>query len=68
MVWLQMAKFILAKRLKEMGMSKRQLALGIGMNYPQVFRLFRKGYDPKLSLLAKCSKFLKLRVRDLIED
>lgn len=63
-----MAKFALAKYLKKRKMSKRQFAKLIEMRYEQVFRLFREGYDPKLSLLNRAAKALKCRVRDLIKE
>ena len=63
-----MAKFILGSVLKKRKISKRQFALMIKMRYEQVFRLFRDGYDPKLSLLSRCAKALKCKVRDLLKE
>jgi DNA-binding Xre family transcriptional regulator len=63
-----MAKFILGAVLKKRRLSKRQFAKMIEMRYEQVFRLFRDGYDPKLSLLNRIAKALKCRVRDLIKE
>ena len=46
-----MAKLLLAEVLKKKAMSKRQFAKRLGKEYPTVFRYFRDGYDPKLSVL-----------------
>lgn len=63
-----MAKLILDRVLKKREMSKRQFAILIDKPYYAVFRYFREGYDPKLSVLTFWAKKLKVRVRDLIED
>lgn len=63
-----MAKFILGAVLKRRKLSKRQFAKMIDMRYEQVFRLFREGYDPKLSLLSRAAKALKCKVRDLVKE
>ena len=62
------AQFILDKVLKKRGISKRQFAKLIEMDYRQVFRLFEDGYDPKLSLLIRAARALKCKVRDLIKE
>jgi transcriptional regulator with XRE-family HTH domain len=63
-----MPKVILDKVLKKQGISKRRFAKMIGMSYPNVFRLFRSGTDPRFSALVKWAKALKIKVRELIED
>ena len=63
-----MAKFILGEVLKKKGISKYKLAKLLGEHYTNVFRYFRKGYDPKLSKLAFLAKRLGVRVKDLIKE
>lgn len=63
-----MAKMVLGKVLKQMGMSKRQFAKRINCEYKNVFRYFHKDYDPKLSFLSRASKALGIKIRDLIQD
>ncbi len=63
-----MPRLILAKILKEKGLSKRQFAKRLGIRYEHVFRLFRAGVNPKLSTLIAWAKALKCKVRDLIKE
>jgi len=62
------AKLILKQALKRRGLSKRQFAKRLGIEYNNVFRYFREGYDPKLSSLTKWAKALGCKVRDLLEE
>lgn len=61
-------KLKLAAMLEAAKMSKRKFAKALGINYPDVFRYFRKGYDPKLSTLARWAKVLHCKIRDLYEE
>ena len=63
-----MAKLVLDAILKKRGISKRQFAKKLNVEYYSVFRYFRDGYDPKLSTLAKWAKALGIKVQDLIKD
>jgi len=63
-----MAKLILGDVLKKKKLSKRKFAQMLGMNYNNVFRLFRKGQNPTLSTLNKWAKLLGCRVRDLLKE
>lgn len=63
-----MAHHVLGEILKKKKLSKRQFAKLIGSRYEHVFRFFRPGYDPKLSVLTLWAKALKCRVRDLIKE
>jgi len=63
-----MAKHNLGKYLKRSGLSKRQFAKMLRIEYAAVFRYFRKGYDPKLSTLSKWARALRCKVCDLIEE
>lgn len=63
-----MAQLVLDKVLKTHGMSKRQFAKALGVDYASVFRFFRPGYDPKLSMLGKWADVLGVRIRDLFAD
>lgn len=63
-----MATLTLARYLKKKGISKRQFAKKLKVEYYSVFRYFREGYDPKLSVLTRWAKALSCRVRDLIEE
>lgn len=63
-----MAKLILDQYLIKKGISKRKFALLLGRPYESVFRYFRKGYDPKLSVLSEWAKALGCRIRDLIKE
>jgi transcriptional regulator with XRE-family HTH domain len=61
-------KLILGQVLKQRRLSKRQFAKRLDIEYNNVFRYFRNGYDPKLSSLAKWAKAIGCKVRDLIEE
>lgn len=63
-----MAKLLLSSILKKKGLSKRQFAKLLNMEYDNVFRFFRAGYDPKLSVLEKWAKVLGVRIRDLFKE
>lgn len=63
-----MAKILLANILKKRKLSKRQFAKQLNMRYSNVFRFFHKGYDPKLSMLQKWARVLKLKVHDLYKE
>lgn len=63
-----MPKLLLEKVLKKKGMSKRQFAKRLDIDYASVFRFFRPGYDPKLSTLARWAKVLDVRIRDLYSE
>jgi len=63
-----MAKLLLAEVLKKKGLSKRQFAKRLGKDYPAVFRYFREGYDPKLSVLEAWANVLGCRIRDIYEE
>lgn len=60
-----MVKLRLAQVLKKQKLSKRQFAKRLGVRYENVFRYFRPGYNPRLSVLAAWAKVLKVRVQDL---
>jgi transcriptional regulator with XRE-family HTH domain len=62
------AKIILKEILKTKRLSKRQLSIRMGIPYQQVFRYFRKGWNPTLKTLERIAKALDLRVVDLIRD
>ncbi len=63
-----MAKVILEEVLKKKKISKRQFAKKLGVLYSNVFRIFRKNYDPKLSTIEEWARILNVKVSDLIED
>ena len=63
-----MAKLRLERALVEKGVSKRRFAKLIGIDYSNVFRYFRPGYDPRLSTLEKWAIALGVQVRDLYEE
>lgn len=63
-----MPRIILDKILKKKGISKRQFAKRLGIEYKNVFRLFHKGGDPRFTTLVKWAAALKIKVTDLIED
>jgi transcriptional regulator with XRE-family HTH domain len=63
-----MAKLALGEALKKKGMSKRQFAKLLDIEYKNVFRLFHAGADPKLSTLNKWAKLLGCKVRDLLKE
>lgn len=58
----------LAEALKRKKVSKRQFAKRLGLSYNNVFRFFRDGYDPKLSMLGKWAKALGVKISDLYTD
>jgi hypothetical protein len=61
-----MAQLRLGDVLKKQGISKRRFARMLGIEYNNVFRFFRPAYDPKLSVISRWARLLKVRVRDLI--
>lgn len=63
-----MPKLALGKVLKKRKLSKRQFAIRLGVAYHNVFKLFRKGYDPRFSSLVRIAKAVPCRVRDLIDE
>lgn len=63
-----MAELILEKVLKQKGISKRKFAKLLNIDYPNVFRYFRKGYDPRLSVLQKWAQVLGVHIRDLFKE
>ena len=58
----------LAEVLEKKKLSKRQFAKLLKVEYANVFRFFRAGYDPKLSTLLKWAKALGVKAKDLISD
>jgi transcriptional regulator with XRE-family HTH domain len=62
------AKLILQKVLKAQGMSKRQLAKNMGIEYRHVFAFFRPGFNPTLKTLERIAKGLGVKISDLIRD
>lgn len=58
----------LAEALLKKGMSKRQFAKRLGIPYQYVFRYFRAGYDPRLSMLAAFAKALDVKIKDLYRE
>lgn len=63
-----MARLILGKALKRKGISKREFAKRLGVEYKNIFRLFKPTADPRLSALNRYAKALGVRVRDLIKE
>lgn len=63
-----MAKLLLAQALKKKKMSKRQFAKKLGIQYSAVFRYFREGYDPKLSVLESWANALDIKIKELYEE
>lgn len=63
-----MIKIRLEAVLREKGISKRGFAKLLGIDYANVFRFFRKGYDPKLSTLQEWAKTLGVKISDLYEE
>jgi transcriptional regulator with XRE-family HTH domain len=63
-----MAKLLLDRVLKRKKLSKRQFAKLLKTDYSYVFRYFRKGYDPRLSVLQKWATALKVKIASLYRD
>lgn len=61
-------KLLLKEILERRGLSKRQFAKRLGVEYNNVFRYFRKGYDPRLSTLKRWADVLGCRIQDLFQD
>jgi DNA-binding XRE family transcriptional regulator len=59
---------ILGKILKKKKMSKRQFSKLLGVEYRNIFRVFREGYDPKFSTMADWARVLSIKVKDLFEE
>jgi transcriptional regulator with XRE-family HTH domain len=62
------AKIILSEILKRQNVSKRQLAMRMGIPYAQVFKYFQAGFNPTLKTLARIAKALGVKVSELIRD
>lgn len=54
--------------LKKRKLSKHEFAIRLEMEYDNVFRFFRKGYDPKLSMLYRWAKVLRCKISDLYKE
>ena len=63
-----MAKLVLDRVLKRKKISKRKFAKMIRKDYASVFRFFRKGYDPKLSVLSDWARVLGVKIKSLYRD
>lgn len=63
-----MAKIVLSKILKEKKITKYRFAKMLKMESSNLTKVFKIGYDPKLSTLEKWAKALNVSVIDLIED
>lgn len=58
----------LAGALRKKRLSKRQFAKRLGIQYPNVFRLFHAKADPRFSALCKYAAAIGCRVRDLFQE
>ena len=58
----------MAKILKQKKMTKYRFGKRIGVEYSNIVKYFKPGYDPRLSTLERWAKALDVSVRDLIED
>lgn len=65
---IEMIELKLDEALKARGLSRRQFAKKIGVRYNNITRLFKPGYDPKLSSLEKYARVLGCKIRDLFKD
>ena len=63
-----MPKLILDEVRKKKGVSKRQLAIRLGVRYQNIFPMMKPDYDAKFSVLARIAKALGCRVRDLVRE
>lgn len=63
-----MPRIVLAEVLKRKRLSKREFAKRLGMQYHNVFRLFRPGQNPRFSTLVLWASVIPCKVRDLIRD
>lgn len=63
-----MAKLLLKNILKCKNLSKRQFAKLIGIKYENVFRYFKRDYDPKLSSLETWANALDVKISDLYKE
>ena len=61
-------KLKLTAILEKKKITKYRFAQLLEMPTPSVFRLFRAGFDPKLSTLEKIAKALDVKVRDLLDE
>ena len=64
----QMAKLLLADALKRKKMSKRQLAIAMGIDYRRVFSFFRPSFNPTLKTLERLAAAIGVKVTELIRD
>lgn len=63
-----MAKFVLSEACKKRGVSQYRLAILLKMDGKNITRLFREGYDPKLSLLSRVAKAIRCKIKDLYRE
>ncbi len=61
-------KIVLKEILKTKRLSKRQLAIRMGIPYAQVFRFFRKGWNPTIKTLERIAKAAGVKIVDLIKE
>lgn len=64
----RMARFLIKEMCKKRKMSQYRLGILLNNGPKNVARLFKPDYDPKLSMLARCAKALKCRIRDLYKE
>ncbi len=62
-----MPRLNIAKALKRAGISRKQFAVNLGMEYKNVWRLFRREHDPRFTDLIRYAKAAGCKVHDLIE-
>ena len=62
------AHICLGKILKQKKITKYRFAKLVGVEYPNVVKYFKQGYDPRLSTVERWAKALNVSVKDLIED
>jgi len=63
-----MVRITLGDVLKKKRISKRKFAKMLGIRYENVFRFFRTGYDPKMSILESWASMLKCKIKDLYKE
>lgn len=58
----------MAEILRKKKMSKRRLAMALGIDYRRVFSYFRPSFNPTLKTLDRLAKALGVKIADLLRD
>lgn len=65
---MEMARSLINEMRIKRKVSQYRLAKELGVHYANIKRVLAPDYDPKLSVLARCAKALRCKIRDLYRE